>query len=71
MRDLQLEELGIESKDVVDMDELLSAEETSTEEVTEMPEDDDDTIDEDDDEDDEDDEISDEGDEPDAEITDK
>lgn len=67
MRDLQLEEIGIDSNDhgIVDNDEIFASDAESSDE---MPEDDDDEIDEDEDEDEDDDEISDEGDEPDAEI---
>jgi hypothetical protein len=65
MRDLQLEEIGIDSNDhgIIDRDELFASDETSDE----MPESDDDSVNDDDDDDD-DDELADEGDEPEAEI---
>ena len=69
MRDLQLEEIGIESKDVVDMDELLASQENSVDDGEAMPESEEEVVEEDDDDDDEEaEEISDEADEPDAEI---
>lgn len=69
MRDLQLEEIGIDSNDhgIVEEDAMFATEGESSEE---MPEDDDDEISDDEDDDEDDDEISDEGDEPDAEIED-
>ena len=67
MRDLQLEEVGIDSNDhpIVE-DGMFATEEKSDE----MPEDDDSDIADDEDDDEDDDELNDEGDEPDAEIED-